>query len=90
MMSDESAEHFAKQATPDLPPQAGGRSISLVITLHPNRQIDFTLPADKVLAYGLLGAAQEQVMKLNVIAELQQAKASAGGLNGLLKKMGRG
>ena len=88
-MSDESAEHFAKQAIPEMLLSTDGRSVTLTITLHPNGQIEFSLPANKILAYGLLGVAQEQLTKLHLIAELQQAKASASGLNGLLKKMGR-
>ena len=85
-MSDEVAKSFEPSPTPDgVKPE--GRSVTLSITLHPNGQIEFNMPTNKVLAYGLLGVAQEQLMKLAMITEAQQAASSRGGMNGLLKRM---
>lgn len=90
-MSDEARTHFEQSKEPEVEaPQ--GRSVTLSITLHPNNQIEFNFPANKILAHGLLGAAQEQMTKMSLVAELQQSTqpANGGGLGGLLKKMGRG
>ena len=85
-MSDEIAKEFEAKETPqDSSPD--GRSVSLTITLHPNGQLEFNMPTNKVLAHGLLGVAQEQLIKLAMIAEAKQAAASRGGINGLLKRM---
>ena len=90
-MSDEYAEKVKEELQP-VKPEASGRSVSLSITLHPNGQIEFSMPTNKVMAHGLLGAAQEQLAKLAMMQELQQMSKSAngGGVAGLLKKMGRG
>ena len=90
-MSDEAAKHFEAQAPLELAQEAQGRSINLTITLHPNRQIEFSLPTNKLLAHGLLGVAQEQLTMLAVIEKVQQMaqQSNGGGLQGLLKKMGR-
>ena len=89
-MSDEVAKQFEVQQ-PETP-QTGGRSVSLTVTLHPNNQIEFNLPNNKILSHGLLGATLEQMIKLAVMAELQTLAKSANGsgLAGLLKKLGRG
>ena len=92
-MSDEMAEHVASERA-DLNSQVtqGGRSVSLTITMHPNGQIEFQMPANKVIAHGLLGVAQAQLTKIAMMQDVQQQAKSAngGGINGLLKKMGRG
>ena len=90
-MSDEYAEKVKEELQP-VKPDVAGRSVSLTITLHPNGQIEFSMPTNKVMAHGLLGAAQEQLAKLAMMQELQQMSKSAngGGVAGLLKKMGRG
>ena len=90
-MSDEYAGKVEQEKVePVASPQ--GRSVTLSITLHPNGQIEFTLPVDKVLAHGLLGAAQEHLAMQETLGRLQQmAQAgNGGGIAGLLKKMGRG
>ena len=85
-MSDEAAKSFETSSKEDgVKPE--GRSVTLSITLHPNGQIEFSLPTNKVLAHGLLGVAQEQLTKLAMVAEAQQATSSRGGMNGLLKRM---
>ena len=88
-MSDAFAEQVA--SSPPTPPPAEGRSVSLIITLHPNRQIDFLFPPQgELLAYGLLEKARAKLDELALIREAQrQAKAyhDSAGLNGLLKKM---
>mgnify|MGYP001601223786 FL=1 len=90
-MSDEYAEKVKEELQP-VKPDVAGRSVSLTITLHPNGQIEFSMPTNKVMAHGLLGAAQEQLAKLAMMQELQQMSkaANGGGVAGLLKKMGRG
>ena len=98
-MSDEYAEKVKEELQPVKPEASGlhpngqsGRNVSLSITLHPNGQIEFSMPTNKVMAHGLLGAAQEQLAKLAMMQELQQMSkaANGGGVAGLLKKMGRG
>ena len=88
-MSDEAAQHFeALPGRNDVRPE--GPSVTLSITLHPNGQIEFSLPSNKVLAHGLLGVAQEQLAKLAVMVDLKQTPASRGGMAGLLKRMNGG
>ena len=91
-MSDDAAQHFETTKPPEVTQDAQGRSVSLTITLHPNNQIEFNLPSNKILAHGLLGCAQEQLAKLAFMEELQRLgrHSNGGGLQGLLKKMGRG
>ncbi len=90
-MSDDAAKHFESEASPEMAKAAQGRSVTVTITLHPNGQIEFNLPANKVLAHGLLGVAQEQLTKLTLMAELQQQiPKSRGGIDGLLKRMNGG
>ena len=87
-MSDDAAKHF--EASPKTVEAPQGRSVTLAITLHPNGQVEFSIPQNKVLAHGLLGMAQEQLAKLSTMAELQQAQQSRGGIGGLLKRMNGG
>ena len=92
-MSDEMAERVAsEQAALKSQVAQGGRSVCLTITMHPNGQIEFSMPTNKVIAHGLLGVAQEQLAKIAMMQELQELAKSAngGGIQGLLKKMGRG
>ena len=89
-MSDDAAQHFSAQQPPEDGGTPKGRSLTLSITLHPNGQIDYSLPANRVLAYGLLGMAQEQLTKMTILAEAQQAASSRGGMAGLLKRMNGG
>lgn len=89
-MSDEVAKQFETEPFPRKDVQPEGRSVSVTITLHPNGQVEFNLPSNKVLAHGLLGLAQEQLTKLSLIAEVQQAQTSRGGMSGLLKRMNGG
>ena len=87
------SDAFAEQVTGGGPPTTPeGRSITMTITLHPNNQLEVNGPlGNKVLAYGLLGAAAQQLDQMYVLNELKQAAALNGGsLSGLLKKMGRG
>ena len=94
-MSDAASEHFAipspeASASPPTPGMPAGKSVTLSITLHPNGQIEFQLPAgNKILSYGLLELARAQLDKTYLIGELQQQKQGNGGINGLLKRMGR-
>ena len=90
-MSDEIAKQFQAIPNKEVTPESG-RSSSLIVTLHPNGEVQFQIPANKMVAHGLLGMAQTQLAKLELLQELQsQAKAAnGGGINGLLKKMGRG
>ena len=86
-MSDDAAQHFQSKepltkALPD-----GVQKVTLSLTLHPNGQIECSLPANKVLAYGLLGIAQEQLAKHALMAEFRQMSKSNGGIGGLLKRM---
>lgn len=92
-MSDEIANSFEEQDKSETQPNASGRSVSLTITMHPNGQIEFSMPSNKVLAHGLLGAAQEQLAKLAVMSDVAQAKEQirgGNGLAGLMKRMGKG
>ena len=91
-MSDEIAKQFAE--TPpkeDAAPQ--GRSLMLSATLHPNGQVEFSIPKNKLVAHGLVGMLSAELAKMEVIqtvAATQQAAASWQGLNGLLKRMNGG
>ena len=88
-MSDAVAEKFSSEKPVDaVKPE--GRSVTLSITLPPNGQIEFSIPTNKVLAHGLLGAAQEQLIKLSLMQEAGQAKAARGGIDGFLKRMNGG
>ena len=89
-MSDDAAKHF--ESPPDSTPPPVGRSITLSITHHPNGQVEFHLPSNKVVAYGLLGMAMERLTCMSMMQDVQSQaqRANGGGLNGLLKKMGRG
>ena len=91
-MSDNVAAHFEKdEEAKSIEVQPQGRSVTLTVTLHPNGQIECNLPSNKILAHGLLGVAMEQLAKMSLMSDVQQqAKSSnGGGIDGLLKKMGR-
>ena len=91
-MSDEVAKRF-EESPPVATEGQGGRSVTLSITMHPNGQIEFSIPTNKVLAHGLLGAAQEQLAVLAFKTEIAKARAldrNGNGINGLLKRMGKG
>ena len=90
-MSDE----FAKKVEGEPPIQPGspdsGKSVTLMITLHPNGHIDFQLPmGNKILAYGLLECARAQLDKMYLSAEVKASGSPRGGMNGLLKRMNGG
>lgn len=87
-MSDEVAKQF--EAKPPEPDSAGGRSVTLTITLHPNGQMDFSLPLNEMLAYFLLEKARAKLDELALLRNTNQAAASRGGINGLLKRMNGG
>ena len=92
-MSDNIAAHFEKEdEAKQIEIQPQGRSMTLTITLHPNGQVECNFPSNKILAHGLLGIAMEQMAKMSLMSDVQQqAKtANGGGLNGLLKRMGKG
>ena len=91
-MSDEIAQQFKAQIPPEkTAPQ--GRSITISATLHPDGQVEFTIPKNKLVAQGLVGMLSAELAKMEVIqtvAATQQAAASWQGLNGLLKRMNGG
>ncbi len=89
-MSDESAKHFdGQQSEAAVPPQQ--RSFMLSITLQPDGSLELSGPLNnKVLAFGLLGAAQSQLTMLHLKAELVKAQKAKGGIEGLLKRMNGG
>ena len=87
-MSDEAAQHFAN--TPASEPSTAGRSVTLSVTLHPNGQMDYSLPSNEILSYGMLEKARAKVDELALLRQMEQAKASRGGMNGLLKRMNGG
>ena len=91
-MSDSYAEKVASEppVTDAIKPE--GRSVTLSATLHPNRQVDFQIPRDKIVAGGLLHAIQSQLAMMETMQKLQEMgkAANGGGIVGLLKKMGRG
>ena len=89
-MSDEMAKAFEAQQ-PQIPGTPEGKSVTLSVTLHPNGQIDFQLPAgNKILAYGLVEVARAQLDKMYLMNELQQNPPPRGGMEGLLKRMNGG
>ena len=89
-MSDEVAKAFEAQK-PQVPGTPEGKSVTLSVTLHPNGQIDFQLPAgNKILAYGLIEVARAQLDKMYLMSELKQAVPPRGGVEGLLKRMNGG
>lgn len=92
-MSDEVAHQFEQQQTPGN--EEPGRSVTLSITLHPNGQLDLSGPlANKILSYGLLGAATSKLDEMWTLKTLEEqavkAQASRGGIPGLLKRMNGG
>ena len=92
-MSDEASQHFQQDEMKES--TTGGRSYTLTITLHPNGQLDLSGPlGNRVLSYGLLGAAASKLDELWAMKALEQyaekMAASRGGINGLLKRMNGG
>ena len=86
-MSDEIAKIFEAQKPLEEHPK---RSFTLMITLQPNGELELSGPLNnKVLAFGLLGAATSQLSNSYLKEELKQA-SSRGGMNGLLKRMNGG
>jgi len=86
-MSDEAAKHFDERPPPETP----SRSFTLSITLQPNGALELTGPLhNKVLAFGLLGAAHAQLTSLHLKTEMAQAAQSRGGLAGLRTRMNGG
>ena len=89
-MSDEVAKQF-EAAKPESETKEQGRSVTLSITLQPNGQIDFQLPAqNKILAYGLLECARAKLDEMYLVQAAQKAQPSRGGINGLMKRMNGG
>ena len=93
-MSDEMAERVeAERATP-APQESMGRSVTLSATMHPNGQVEFAIPKNKIVAHGLNGMIAAELAKMEVLQAMNalQAKetASRGGINGLLKRMNGG
>lgn len=86
-MSDNASQHFQSQQPASNGVKPEGRSLTLSITLHPNGSVDYSLPTNKILAYGMLSMAHEQLTKMTILAEAQQATAARGGMAGLLKRM---
>ena len=91
-MSDKMAESLTPESNggPETP-----KPVVLSVTLYPSGRIEYNLPNNKVMAWGLLGAAQEQLTKMEVMGSLAQvqahAQAARGGLAGLRQRMtGRG
>lgn len=92
-MSDDVAKHFEESKT--APDKAEpGRAFTLSITLHPNGELELTGPLNnKVLSYGLLGAAQAKLDErwtLQTLDAVAKAQASRGGIGGLMKRMNGG
>jgi len=86
-MSDDAAKHFEVEKPGEEMPQ-GGRSVTMTITLHPNGQMDFSLPTgNKILGYGMLECARAKLDELHLIESAKKAQASRGGVEGLLKRM---
>lgn len=93
-MSDEAAARF--EADTSTPEKTAGRSYTLTITLHPNGELELSGPlTNKVLSFGLLGAASSQLTAMHLVAEQTAAKQktaapSGNGMSNLLRKMNRG
>lgn len=92
-MSDEVAKQFEEedQQKAEVSGNAG-RSFSITVTMHPNGLVELSGPiANKVLANGLLGAGIQELHRWHLMQEQKSlAKPHGQGINGLLKKMGRG
>ena len=92
-MSDAMAERVESEKPQETPPVTDGRSISLSATLHPNGQVEFSIPKNKIVANGLVGMLSVELAKMEVmqmLAQAQQSSASRQGINGLLKRMNGG
>ena len=86
-MSDAFADQVKKDEQPSGPSPDIKRSIVLSVTLHPDGQMEFSMPAkNKILAYGMLECARAQLDKIYL---MQDAKASQvpNGIDGLLRRM---
>lgn len=89
-MSDEYAEKVNEEQSAQLS-ASSARSFTLLITMHPNNQIELTGPiGNDVLCYGMLEKARAHIQNMHLVEGLKKAMPSNGGINGLLKKMGRG
>lgn len=91
-MSDEMAERVEQEKI-TTPESVGGRSVTLSATLHPNGQVEFSIPKNKIVAHGLVGMLSAELAKMEVfqmLAKSQDALKSRGGIDGLLKRMNGG
>ena len=89
-MSDDTAAKVDAEPSATTGPPAG-KSVTLSVTLHPNGQIDFQLPAgNKILAYGLVEVARAQLDKIFLLQEVKASPAAQNGMRGLLKRMNGG
>ena len=93
-MSDDAAKHFEAQAPAESEQATPGRSYTLSITLQPNGALELSGPlGNKVLSYGLLGAAASKLDEMWTMKALEAVAAKAqsrGGVSGLLKRMNGG
>lgn len=89
-MSDEMAQRKEAEQQ-QLAGVPEGKSVTLSVTLHPNGQIDFSLPTgNKILAYGMVEVARAQLDKLFLAHEMKRQAPAPGGVNGLLRRMNGG
>lgn len=86
------SDAYAEKSSEELPePPAQKRSVTMTITLHPDGSLELSGPLNnKLMAFGLLGAAQAQLTNVHIKSELAQQAASRGGMNGLLRRMNGG
>jgi len=68
-------------------PGGNDQKVQLIITMHENGRMDFSMPTQKVLAYGMLECARAQIDKIFLIQEAKKEKASRGGMSGLMRRM---
>lgn len=85
-MSDETAKTLGTGTNGEAP-----KTVTISATLYPSGRIEYSLPNNKVMAWGLIGALQEQLVKMEVVGSLaqasEQAHAARGGLAGLRHRM---
>ena len=87
-MSDEVAKQFESVPKEEVVPS---KSFTLVITMQPSGQLELSGPlGNDTLCYGMLEKARCQIQKLHLMAEMEKAQASRGGINGLMKRMNGG
>ena len=90
-MSDAYAERVKEDVGVPVEGAPEGRSITLSATLHPNGQIEFVVPKNKIVAHGLVGAVQAHLAMLETMQKASEMQQTSGkGISGLMKKMGRG